>query len=128
MHRDVVSHYRIKHFESLDCIINTIEDRFVQEDFRTSVKLENLLLKAAKGAVFDYNEYNDVRAIYRSDLVENRFQVQLETLQGYCASLDRNTCIRSVTDTLQNSTHETYFRATSDKYNERENIQFAEAN
>ena len=45
MHRDVVSHYRIKHFESLDCIINTIEDRFVQEDFRTYVKLENLLQK-----------------------------------------------------------------------------------
>ena len=31
--------------ESVDLIINAIEDRFDQEDFRTHVKVENLLLK-----------------------------------------------------------------------------------
>ena len=35
----VISHYRRIYFESLDCIINAIEDRFDQEEFRTSVKL-----------------------------------------------------------------------------------------
>ena len=41
-------------------------------------------------------------AIYGSDFDQNRFQVQLETLQEYCTNLDGNTCIRSVTDTLPN--------------------------
>ena len=40
--------------------------------------------------------------IYGSEFDENRFQLQLETLQKYCINLNRNTCIRSVTDTLQN--------------------------
>ena len=66
-------------FESLDCIINAIEDRFDQEDFRTYVKLENLLLKAAKCDFF-IQEYNDVMAMYGGDFDENRFQVQLEAL------------------------------------------------
>ena len=67
-------------FKFLDRIINTIEDRFDQEDFRSFVKFENLLLKAAKGYVF-IEEYNDVMEIYGSDFNENRFQLQLETLQ-----------------------------------------------
>ena len=49
---DVISDYRRIYFESLDCVINAIEDRFDQENFRTYVKLENLLLKAAKGIIF----------------------------------------------------------------------------
>ena len=32
---DVISHYRRKYFESLDCIIYAIENQFDQEDFRT---------------------------------------------------------------------------------------------
>ena len=47
-------------------------------------------------------EYNDAIAIYHSDFDGNRFEVQLVTLQEYCANLDRNVCIRSVTDTLRN--------------------------
>ena len=57
--------------------------------------------KAAKDDVF-IQDYNDVIAIYSSDFDENRFQVQLENLQEYCTNFDGNTCIRSVTDTLQN--------------------------
>ena len=41
-------------------------------------------------------------AIYSSDFNENRFQVQLETLQEYCTNLDGNIWIRSISDTLQN--------------------------
>ena len=98
---DGIFQYRRIYFKSLDCIINATEDRFDQEDFRTYVKLQNLLLKAANGDVF-IQEHNDVMAIYDSDFDENRFQVQLETLQEYCTNLDGNTCIRSITDTLWN--------------------------
>ena len=38
---DVISHYCRICFEFLDCIINAIEDRFDQKDFRTHVKLEH---------------------------------------------------------------------------------------
>ena len=48
---DVILHYRTIYFESLDCIINAIEDRFDQEDFRTCLKLGNPLFKVAKGNV-----------------------------------------------------------------------------
>ena len=40
--------------------------------------------------------------LYSSDFDENRFQVQLENLQEYCTNFYGNTCICSVTDTLQN--------------------------
>ena len=58
---NVISHYRTTYFKSLDCIVNAIEDRFDQEDFRTYVKLENLLLKEAKGDIF-FQEYKYVIA------------------------------------------------------------------
>ena len=67
----------------------------------TYIKLENLLPKAAKDDVF-IQDYNDVIAIYSSDFDENRFQVQLENFQEYCTNFDGSTCIRCVTDTLQN--------------------------
>ena len=65
------------------------------------VKLKNILLKAAKGNIF-IQEYNDAMAIYGSNFNENRFQVQLQTLQEYCTNLDGNIWILSITDTLQN--------------------------
>ena len=36
---DDISNYRRIYFEYLDCIINAIENRFEQEDFRTYAKL-----------------------------------------------------------------------------------------
>ena len=85
---DVTSYYRRIYFETLDCISNAMEDRFDQEDFRTYVKLENLLSKVVKGDIF-IQEYNDVMAIYGSKFDENRFQVLLETFQDCCTNLDR---------------------------------------
>ena len=61
--------------------------RKVSEETSNSKKF---LLKAARGNVF-IQEFD-----------ENRFQVQLKTLQEYFTDLDCNACIRSVTDTLQN--------------------------
>ena len=97
---DVTSYYRRIYFEPLDCISNAIEDRFDQEHFRTYVKLENLLLKAAKGDIF-IQEYNDIMAIYGSKFNEDRFQVVLETFQDYCTNLDSDICVCSVTDILR---------------------------
>ena len=41
---DVISYKCRTYFESLDRIIKAIEDQINQEDFRTYVKIENLLL------------------------------------------------------------------------------------
>ena len=65
---DVISHYRGIYFESLDCIISAIRDRFDQ-DYRIYVQLENLLLKAAKGDNF-IKEY-DVMETYACDFDKN---------------------------------------------------------
>ena len=46
--------------------------------------------------------YNDVMAVYGSNFDENRFQVQVETLQKYFTNRYGNTFICSVTDTLRN--------------------------
>ena len=67
----------------MDCIINAVEDRFDQEDFKTYIKLENLLLKAAKGSDF-HSEYNDIMVLYDSDLDGIWFRVKLEMLSEYC--------------------------------------------
>lgn len=99
---DVTSHYRRIYFESLDCIISAIRDRFDQEDYRTYVRLENLLLKAAKGENFMI-EYNAVMETYACDFDKNRFQVQLETLCEYCKSINESDviCLRTVVQVLR---------------------------
>ena len=85
----------------MDCIINAIEDRFHQEDFKTYIKLENPLLKATKGSDF-HSEYNDVMALYGSDFEGIRFHVQLETLSEYCKETVDTASVRTVTEILRN--------------------------
>ena len=85
----------------MDCIINAIEDRFDHEDFKTYIKLENLLLKATKGSNFD-SEYNDVMALYDSDFDGIRFYVQLETLSEYCKEIVDTGSVRTATEVLRN--------------------------
>ena len=77
-------------------------------------------------------------AIYSSDFDENIFQVQLKSLQEYCTSLDGNTCIRCLTETLQNLKVQSHFREIFELTKlililpetnaTTKNIQFAEAN
>ena len=83
---DVVSYYRKIYYESLGCIINAIEDRLDHEDFKTYIKLENLLLKAANRSDFD-SQYNDVMALYDCDFDGIPFHEQLETLSEYCKEI-----------------------------------------
>ena len=55
---DIISYYRKIYYEAPDCITNAILDRFDQKDFKTYIKLENLLIKAP----IPY--YNEVLSIY----------------------------------------------------------------
>ena len=79
-----VFYYRKIYYEVLDCITNVNTDHFDQHYFKTYIKLENFLIKAAKGDNF-YAEYDDVLPLYRKDFDGNRFQVQLERT---CKELD----------------------------------------
>ena len=98
---NVVSHFKKVYYETLDCIINAIEDRFDQEDFKTYIKLENLLLKAAKGSDFN-SEYNDIMALYDSDFDGIQFHVQLERLSEYCKEIVDTGSVRTETEVLRN--------------------------
>ena len=93
----------------MHCIVNAIEDRFDQEDFKTYVKLENLFLKAAKGSDFD-SENNDVMALYDSDFDGIRFHVQLETLSEYCKQIVDTVSVCTVTKALRNLEVRNHFR------------------
>ena len=99
---DVISHYQRIYFESLDCIISAIRDRFDQVDYRIYVQLENLLLKAAKGDNF-IKEYDAVMETYACDFDKNRFHVQLKTLNEYCKEIDQSDvfCLRTVVNILR---------------------------
>ena len=99
---DVISQYRRIYFESLDCIISAIRDRFDQEDYRIYVQLENLLLKAAIGGNF-IKEYDAIMETYAYDFDKNRFHVQLETLNEYCREIDQSDvfCLRTVVNVLR---------------------------
>ena len=59
-----VSYYRKILYETLDCLTNGITDYFDPQDFKTYIKLEKLLIKAAKGDDY-YVEHDDVLSIYR---------------------------------------------------------------
>ena len=99
---DVILHYRRIYFESLNCIISAIRDRFDQEDYRIYVQLENLLLKAAKGDNF-IKEYGAAMETYACDFDKNRLNVQLETLNEYCKEIDQSDvfCLRTVVNVLR---------------------------
>ena len=76
-------------------------NRIDLEDFKTYIKLENLLLKAANGSDF-HIEYNDVMALYDSDFYGIRFHVQLITLSEYCKEPVDTASVRTVTEVLRN--------------------------
>ena len=97
----MVSYYRKIYYESLDCIIDAIKNRFDQEHFKTYIKLENLLLKAVKGSNFD-SECNDVTALCDNNFDGIRFHVQLETLSKYCKEIVDTGSFRTVTEVLRN--------------------------
>ena len=65
------------------------------------IKLEDLLLQAAKGEDFS-DAYHEVKKIYTKDFDYTRLEVQLETLVEYCRDNDEaKLTINSIVDTLR---------------------------
>jgi len=71
--------YRKHYFEALDLVINCINDRFDQEDYKTYAMTQELLLKAAKNQNYD-SEFAEVTKFYHSDLDESLLKSQLKIL------------------------------------------------
>ena len=77
---DVKQHYKQIYFQSLDSAISTIENRFLQNDYKTYSTLEQLIIKVA--AKKDYlQELNEVVSFYGSDFSKSELQTQLELLE-----------------------------------------------
>ena len=95
--------FSIKHFSKCDQIRSFlwIWSPLLKKFLCSYTWNSKIFVESSEGNIF-IQEYNDVMAINGSDFNENRFQVQLETLQEYCTNLDGNIWIRSITDTLQN--------------------------
>ena len=71
--------YKTIYFESLDAAVQTITDRFDQEDFNIYAKMEQVLILAAmKG---NYNEeLQTVLEFYQNDFCKSELESQLEIL------------------------------------------------
>ena len=59
--------YRQKYYDAYDFVINAIQDRFDQKDFKVYKSIQDLLLKSIKKEDFD-DEFNVVVEIYRDDV------------------------------------------------------------
>ena len=70
--------YRKHYFEAFDTVINCIEDRLNQEDFKMYALLEQVLLKAAKRDEYE-EELKEVIPFYKEDFDESLLRLQLLT-------------------------------------------------
>ncbi|MEO0685480.1 MAG: hAT transposon family protein, partial [Cyanobacteria bacterium J06649_11] len=97
---DPKSYYLQIYNDSIDCIMNAIDERFNQEDFKKYIKLEDLLLQAARGEDFS-DVYNEVKKIYAKDFDYTRLEVQLKTLVEYCKDFEAKFTINSIAEILR---------------------------
>ena len=67
--------YRQKYYDSYDFVINAIQDRFDQKDFKLYKSIQDLLLKSIKKEDFD-DEFNVVVEIYRDDVNDYLLKTQ----------------------------------------------------
>ena len=91
--------YRQIHFETFDCIINCIERRFDQSDFKIYVHLQELIVKAIKGEGWD-EEVKVVTDFFGLDFDETSLKVQLELLPEIAKSLGYNNRSFSISDVI----------------------------
>ena len=68
--------YRQKYYDAYDFIINAIQDRFDQKDFKVYKSIQDLLLTSIKKEDFD-DEFNVVVEIYRDDVNDYLLKTQL---------------------------------------------------
>ena len=71
--------YRVKFFEVLDLVINCIEDRFNQKDYRMYATCEQLLIKAVKKEDFS-DEISGVMDFYNDKFNARMIKIQLQLL------------------------------------------------
>ena len=67
--------YRQKYYDAYDFVINAIQDRFDQKDFKVYKSIQDLLLKSIKKEDFD-DEFNVVVEIYRDDVNDYLLKTQ----------------------------------------------------
>ena len=74
------------YFEVLDLLINTIKNRFEQEDYKRYIILENLLLKCAKNESYMY----ELETVFNNYLEFHREQLpqQLEQFSTACYQVE----------------------------------------
>ena len=75
----IEDHYRSIYFQTLDMMINCTENRFDQLGYRSYLRLESLLLKAASKKNLR-EDFNFVCDLYKDDFERNSLKVQLESL------------------------------------------------
>lgn len=92
-------YYKPIFFESIDLIVNCIEQRFNQPGFKTYSQLQNLLFCAIRGE--DYKEnLQTIMEVYGSDFDGERLDTQLITLSTNFPSTD-NLGLRDIVDYIK---------------------------
>ena len=95
-------HYKLIFFESIDLIINCIEQRFDQPGYKTYSQLQQLLFCAIRGE--DYKEnLQSILTVYGSDFDGERLDTQLLTLSTNFPSTD-NLRLKDILDYVKELT------------------------
>ena len=81
------SYYKQQYLEALDLIINFVKKRFTQPGYTTYIKIQDLLLKSAKGEQFE-NEVLFVTDLYGGDIDKARLETQLTMVESLCSDLE----------------------------------------
>lgn len=89
-HDTVKDLYRRHYYTAFDSVINCIEARFNQNDFRIYASSEQVLLKAATGKDYE-SELKDVLQFYTSDIDEMSLRSQLQTFSTNFQSTSQGT-------------------------------------
>ena len=79
--------YRQKYYDAYDFIINAIQDRFDQKDFKVYKSIQDLLLTSIKKEDFD-DEFNVVVEIYRDDVNDYLLKTQLSHFPQVASNLN----------------------------------------
>ena len=79
--------YRQKYYDAYDFVINAIQDRFDQKDFKVYKSIQDLLLKSIKKEDFD-DEFNVVVEIYRDDVNDYLLKTQLSLFPQVASNLN----------------------------------------
>ena len=79
--------YRQKYYDAYDFVINAIQDRLDQKDFKVYKSIQDLLFKSIKKEDFD-DEFNVVVEIYRDDVNDYLLKTQLSLFLQVASNLN----------------------------------------